>query len=56
MKVKLLEKMISDAGIYTPGDVVVVPDDRGRKMVQSKLAVELNDAGEPVAVAPQPTE
>jgi hypothetical protein len=45
--------MISDAGLHSPGDVVVVPDDQGRKMVASKLAVEVDDAGNPVA-APIP--
>ena len=53
MRVKLSEKMISDAGLHSPGDVVVVPDDQGRKMVASKLAVEVDDAGNPVA-APIP--
>jgi hypothetical protein len=52
MRVKLSEKMVSDAGIYNPGDVVAVPDDQGRKMVQSKLAVEVDDTGNPV-LAPE---
>ena len=50
MRVQLSKKMISDAGLHSPGDVVVVPDDQGRKMVQSKLAVQVDDAGNPVAV------
>jgi hypothetical protein len=53
MRVTLSEKMVSDAGIHNPGDVVVVPDDQGRKMVSSKLAVEVDAAGNPVA-APVP--
>jgi len=50
MRVKLSEKMVSDAGIHNLGDVVTVPDDQGRKMVASKLAVEVDAAGNPVAV------
>ncbi len=49
MRIQLKEKMISDAGIHNPGDVVAVPDDQGRKMVQAKLAVEVDAAGNPVA-------
>jgi hypothetical protein len=55
MRVKLSEKMISDAGLHSPGDVVVVPDDQGRKMVSSKLAVEVDEAGNSVAV-PAPAD
>jgi hypothetical protein len=55
MRVQLSKKMISDAGLHSPGDVVVVPDDQGRKMVSSKLAVELDSAGNPVA-APAPAD
>jgi hypothetical protein len=52
MRVKLSEKMVSDAGIHKPGDVVVVPDDQGQKMIGHKppLAVEVNSAGNPVAL------
>ena len=53
MRIQLSTKMISDAGLHNPGDIVVVPDDQGRKMVSSKLAVEVDAAGNPVvAVAP----
>ena len=55
MRVQLSKKMISDAGLHSPGDVVVVPDEQGRKMVQSKLAVEVDGAGNPVAV-PAPAD
>ena len=55
MRVQLSKKMISDAGLHSPGDVVVVPDDQGRKMVSSKLAVEVDAAGNPVAV-PAPAD
>ena len=54
MRIQLKEKMISDAGIHNPGDVVVVPDDQGRKMVQAKLAIEVDDAGNPVVTPPAP--
>ncbi len=55
MRVKLLEKMVSDAGIHNPGEIVTVPDDQGQKMIGHKppLAVEVDDAGNPVA-APVP--
>ena len=52
MRIQLSKKMISDAGLHSPGDVVVVPDDHGRKMVQTKLAVEVDAAGNPVPAPP----
>ena len=52
MRICLKEKMISDAGIHNPGDVVVISDDQGRRMVAAKLGVEVDAAGNPVPAPP----
>ncbi len=52
MRIKLLAKVVSTAGAHKVGDVVVLADEHARKMVQSKLAVEVDDAGNPVAAPP----
>jgi hypothetical protein len=51
MRVKLLEKMVSDAGIHKLGEVITVPNDQGQKMIGRKppLAVQLDATGNSVA-------
>ncbi len=43
MKIKLLAKVVSTAGAHQVGDVVDLPEEHARRMVQSKRAVEVEE-------------
>ena len=48
MKIKLLVKMTSDAGLHCPGDTIEVSPDRAASMIAAKLAVEVDANGQEV--------